>query len=370
MYIVLDLYCGVGGFSLGFKQEGYKVYGIDINPEYLRVYKKYIGPTIQHDLSKVIYYNEEDYHGELGVKNSDSIMALNWKFEKIGLRGNIDVIIGGSPCEPFSRVNTLRRMEDHPLFPTMPNFFFMVWEILPKVFIYENVPEVARSPYFWYWIEELRYSIYTKTGYDIIIGIVDYSKYGIPLKRRRLFVIGSRTGFDGFNLSSMREHPPNLKQVIGDLVDHGYDFYIDHVWPRANTEVPKRRRVWKDYWNFDYFGRKLKWNELPSGLVNISKAYIMHPSHDRLLSVRETMRIFTFPDDFRILNLISSLKNKYQAVIQAVPPKFSRKLAKAIIQLLKRDPHDREEGNLVILDSWIKGLYNEIDWDKFLSLHA
>lgn len=363
---VLDLFCGVGGFSLGFKFEGFDVYGVDINHEFLRVYRRYIGTGILHDLSRVIRYNEPDYHGEPGVKNPDSIMALNWKFEKTRLRDSeIDVIIGGSPCEPFSRVNTVRRMEEHPLFPTMPNFFFMVWELLPKIFIYENVPEVAKSPYFWYWIDELRYSYYTWTGYDIIISVVDYSKYGIPLKRRRLFVIGSLVGFDGFSLTQMREPPPNLKQVIGDLLDHPYDPLIDHVWPRADITVPKRRKKKKNQ-NFNYFGKRLRWDELPRSLVNIAKAYIIHPVHDRLISVRETMRIFTFPDSFKINNLISSIRERYEAIIQSVPPKFSQKLAKAILPLLDREPLNKKEGELKILDPWIKKMYDEVDIGRLL----
>jgi DNA (cytosine-5)-methyltransferase 1 len=95
---VLDLYCGMGGLSLGFTlalRAG--ITGLDIDRWAVETYNLNLG--------------------RFGCKAAVQDV-LKWEPE-----GDFDLVIGGPPCQPFSLANTKRRGEDHPLFPTFPRFF-------------------------------------------------------------------------------------------------------------------------------------------------------------------------------------------------------------------------------------------------------
>ena len=136
----IDLFCGAGGFSLGFKTAGFEhLWGMDNDQNAVGVYSANIGKCILADIRG---YNFKEYEGK------------------------IDVVIGSPPCQSFSCANTSTRGCDTEL---TNEFFRAVGEIHPKFWVMENVPAVSDfvgAPF--------------KEVYDM-------SMYGLLQKRRRLF---------------------------------------------------------------------------------------------------------------------------------------------------------------------------------------
>ena len=121
---ILDLFCGAGGFSLGFKQvfKDAEIIGVDLSRDACRTYQfNRVGQAIRADVRYLPIRPEP---------------------------GLFDIIIGGPPCEPFSKLNRRRRGKDHPLYDL--TLWFIYWCIVfqPKVWVMENVPELMDDPFY------------------------------------------------------------------------------------------------------------------------------------------------------------------------------------------------------------------------------
>ena len=164
---VLDLYCGMGGLSLGFALAlGAKITGLDID--------KWAVETYNLNLNR------------LGCRAMVQDV-LEWEPE-----GEFDIVIGGPPCQPFSVANTVRRGEDHPLFPTFPRFFDAVLELKPKAFLMENVKGLITKTFSRYLVQQLS----RMHGYCVGYAVLNATDYGVPQRRERLFVVGIRKDLD------------------------------------------------------------------------------------------------------------------------------------------------------------------------------
>jgi len=125
---IIDLYCGVGGFSLGAARAGFKVIGaIDNDPIMIETHKKNFPATnhLQLDLSSV---SGKELLKQLGLEGSSVIG-----------------VVGGPPCQGFSTIGKNHR-NDHrnDLFV---KFFQLVKEIKPVFFVCENVPGLLRDKF-------------------------------------------------------------------------------------------------------------------------------------------------------------------------------------------------------------------------------
>lgn len=169
---VLDLFCGAGGFSCGFEQAGYNIIaGIDANAEALETYaNNHNSKAIQCDLSTA---NPEHTLSENGIHPYD-----------------IDVIVGGPPCQGFSLAGN--RDEDDDRNELVREYFEWIEYIRPDIFVMENVPGLLsmQDGEVINWIlnraEELGYSV----DYDTL----DAADYGVPQHRKRLIVTGVLNG--------------------------------------------------------------------------------------------------------------------------------------------------------------------------------
>jgi DNA (cytosine-5)-methyltransferase 1 len=165
MVRVLDLYCGMGGFSLGFALalEGAEILGLDI------------------DKDAVLTYNLNLSRLGCRARRQD---ILAWRPV-----GEFDIVIGGPPCQPFSHANVSNIGETHPLYPTFPRFFDIVLTLKSKAFLMENVKGLLRKRF----EHILRGQLDRVTGeYNVWHAVLNAVNYGVPQRRERLFVAGIR----------------------------------------------------------------------------------------------------------------------------------------------------------------------------------
>ncbi len=194
---VLDLFCGTGGFSKGFENAGGfdVVFGIDLLPDAIATFK--------------------GNHPDAKALAAD---VRNYPADRIGLEldlrpGQVDVVIGGPPCQGFSSIRPHRgsRQEDprNDLFLDFANY---VEYFRPRVFVLENVVGMAthRDGETLASMQEA----FSKAGYATDWRVLNAAHFGVPQKRERLIVIGVESGGE-VSFPGATHAGPNLGSTIG-----------------------------------------------------------------------------------------------------------------------------------------------------------
>lgn len=299
---VVDVFSGMGGLSLGFKQAGFAVQGYDHNEHAVSTYRLNVGECKKLDL---------------GAETP---------------RISTDVLVGGPPCRPWSRLNVQRARREHPDRPLVGAFTAMVMRYTPPVFVLENVPLLEKDPVF----EELTARA-RRLGYDVEATTIQYSDYGAALTRRRLFAFGSRRFSVRPFMEALEKHKRPAGKVGHVLARYrgvGHGAIADHEWPALRTI---------DRYSDKYQSGKFGWYVLdpdrpaPS-FGHVQKTYTLHPDSGnglgpRVISVREAMAILGFGMRFRFPKGVP-MTAKYRMVADAVSPVFSRTLAHTLLGFL------------------------------------
>ena len=183
-----DLFCGAGGLSTGFKSAGLQpVWAVDIDPAAVITYKH------NHADSKAV----EVYCGDAG-----EILKLN--NNKL-LQTPIDVLCGGPPCQGFSNANR-QRLSDDPRNKLYKIFLNTLQSTSAKYAVLENVPGMKKAaPSI---IKE-----FNEIGYKAEIYEVEASEYGVPQRRKRLFVIAKKITNDAQDIDFF----VNFKETLNEL---------------------------------------------------------------------------------------------------------------------------------------------------------
>jgi len=202
---ILDLFSGMGGLSLGFSLAlgDAEILGLDND--------RYAVDTYNHNLRR------------FGAK------AIVQDVLKWGPRGKYDIVMGGSPCQPFSLANTRKRGEEHPLYPTFPRFFDIVLELEPKVFLLENVKGLLTRRHKHLLEGQLKR---IRPCYNVRYRVLNSAYYGVPQRRERVFVLGVRRDLGvlpsfpvpthnergGVTLTGKLHRWVTVREAIGDLL--------------------------------------------------------------------------------------------------------------------------------------------------------
>lgn len=350
----IDLFCGCGGFTQGFVQAGYSpILGVDIWADATTTYKYNfpMAAIINEDITKL---TAQDL---LNTANID--------------KSNVDVIIGGPPCQGFSISG--KRMIDDPRNILYKSFVQIVGEVKPRVFVMENVlglismdnGKVKDS------ILEDLHSI----GYNVSWRILSADDYGVPQHRRRVFFVGLNQQLFGekffdFPIASTQDNKITCKDAISDL-----DFISDevalpdeteYVLPPSNDYQRKMRENCDMLWNHVATIHNAKTKEiinmvpdggnyldLPKSLWSTRKVHIawtrmdsskpcftidtghnhhFHYKENRVPTARESARIQSFPDKFRFLGIKTS---QLKQVGNAVPPLLAEAIARQISEYIR-----------------------------------
>ena len=160
--------------------------------------------------------------------------------------GQVDLFVGGSPCQSFSLVGKQRGLDD-----TRGTLFYeyarLIDEIKPKVFIYENVKAVTTHDGGKTW--EKMQQVFSELGYNFTWSILNSKNYGIPQNRERLFVVGFREDLDLVKEFSFPD-PILLKKKMKDfLMDNAPGGYF---LPKKGVEfVTKEKNLSKRFTQID-----------------------------------------------------------------------------------------------------------------------
>ncbi|MCD2263963.1 DNA cytosine methyltransferase [Dietzia aurantiaca] len=166
----LDLFAGAGGLSQGMASAGLTVVGAsEMDNDALETYKS-------SHLSRLPQSSLELFEGDVGRHSFRS------------LKGEIAVVAGGPPCQPYSLGGLRRGVADDR--DGIPQFVRVVSEVMPEAFLMENVPGLARGtqlPVLKRAIEKFR-----ELGFLVTWKILHAADFGVSQRRQRLFVVGTR----------------------------------------------------------------------------------------------------------------------------------------------------------------------------------
>lgn len=317
----IDLFAGAGGLSLGLKRAGWKTLAAcEYDPAACATYRKNFDATlIEGDIRQV-----------------------DWS----GYRGKVHLVAGGPPCQPFSVAGSQRASSDER--DMLPEFVRAVSEIRPPLFLMENVAGLASSRHSTYLnskIEQLR-----SLDYDVAVEILDTSDFGVPQYRKRVIVLGSLRGVPA------HPEPTHRKRLSARQALRGVPSDTPN---RAITTYARRPVLRPSPWAgmlVNGGGRPINLDE-PSQTIPasaggnrthiIDSAGVLQEYHTELmcggavrtgvvpnvrrLTVRESARLQSFPDDFVFVGERSA---QYRQVGNAVPPLFGKALGEALLASL------------------------------------
>lgn len=182
----IDLFAGCGGLSLGLHNAGWKgIFAIEKSPDAFK--------TLEYNL--IEKKNHFDWPGWLPKKHLDINQVLNdYKNELLSLRGQVDLVAGGPPCQGFS--NAGKRREDDVRNGLIRSYLKFIMYVRPKILFFENVKgftqEFKKNKAKGKVYSQFVLSVLKRLGYNVYGDMVDFSKYGIPQKRTRFILVGVR----------------------------------------------------------------------------------------------------------------------------------------------------------------------------------
>jgi len=324
---VVSFFSGCGGLDLGFEAAGFDHLGL---VEHTEIFCNTLRANRDWEVLGPPYAD-----GDVSQK-----IELSKQLEKIGLKKNFNgVFVGGPPCQPFSIAANQRFSKNGENFKRIGfdhakngNLLFdYVWFIekyLPKAFLIENVSGLIDVD----GGEQLSkvYDSLTQKGYTVNAPLrINASNYGIPQHRERIFIVG----FKGKKKFSPPKQSSELVSCIHALLN------IDKDCPNHVTRKHKAssiaRYIKLDVGKRDRQGRVDRLNpSLPSKTVIAGGSSgggrsHLHPYIPRTLSVRESARLQTFPDNYIFTG---SSARQFTQVGNAVPPALGAQLAHSIFE--------------------------------------
>lgn len=210
--VVIDIFAGCGGLSLGLYQAGWQgLFAVEKN--------KNAFETLEYNLIKS--RNHFDWPEWLPKSNLDIIEVTNhYEQELLSLRGSVDLVAGGPPCQGFSMAG--KREEKDIRNQLVFSYIKFVDLVRPKLLLFENVKGFTYAfnkkenpnavPFSQIVIDELR-----SIGYDVAPQVIDFSEFGIPQRRKRFILVGVLNGKEGsathFLTSLIQQREPFLRRL-------------------------------------------------------------------------------------------------------------------------------------------------------------
>lgn len=336
---VISLFTGAGGLDYGFEAAGFRTaVALEIDPkccQTLRSNRKW--PVIQADVTS--------------VKTQELLQKAKLK------SGEANVLIGGPPCQPFSKsgfwvTGEAKRLSD-PRASTIEAYMRVLAEARPAAFLLENVEGLGfRGKDEGLLLIQRRLEGINrthKTRYRATIATLNAADYGVPQLRRRMFVVGSRDGkefeFPAPTHGNPSESTPlqpwmTAWDALHDLREDSDALELRGKWADLLPSIPEGQNY---LWHTErgegepLFGwRRRYWSFLlklakgqPAWTIQAQPGPATGPFHwsNRRLSAREMARLQTFPDDVRIYGGVADAQRQLG---NAVPSLLAEVMAREI----------------------------------------
>ena len=341
---ICDLFCGVGGMSLGIKMA---LSSINVRADFKLI--------VEHDLALANSF-KENFGSEVThitdivelISDNDLTVQSDLETNWVDKVGKIDILLAGPPCQGHSDLNNHTRRND-PRNSLLKSVAKAIQIFEPKLFVIENVQGMRKdqTKSFDYTINALLH-----LGYNIATELYHAPEFGIPQNRRRCFVIGSKT------TTKHRDTLPKLDfsnrtvaWAIKDLLDEiieGDPFrspskhssvnqaridilHNEGLYELPNEHRPSCHRDKTHAYNSVY--SRMRWDgiapTITCGFGSIGQGRFGHPERRTGITPHEAARLQSFPDFFKFSGLNRGKLQK--AIGNAVPPLMFSKIIKPVV---------------------------------------
>ena len=333
---VVDLFCGAGGLSHGFKLEGFEVAaGLDIDEKCRHPFEKNNdAPFLLEDISSI---DPE-------------------KIDRQFVGGMPRVLAGCAPCQPFSKYSQSR---EDGRWQLLGNFSRLICEIKPDIVTMENVPRLCKfrnSTVFDAFVRALR-----NNDYFVDWKIAYCPNYGIPQSRSRLVLLASRlappgvpeTTHDKTKYRTVRHAIGGLRTISAGQSDERDPLHRSSALSPANlrrikaSEPGKSWRDWDDQLVTECHKRdsgkgyssvygRMEWDDpaptMTTQFYGFGNGRFGHPEQDRAISLREGALLQTFPLEYSFVpeGQRVEMKSIGRLIGNAVPVDLGRAIARRI----------------------------------------
>lgn len=352
----IDLFAGCGGLSLGLHNSGLwkGLFAVEKNPDAFE--------TLEFNLIKS--KKHFDWPNWLPQESHDIdklIESFDLKLKE--LRGKVDMVAGGPPCQGFSMAG--RRKEEDDRNKLIDSYIKFIELVKPKVIFFENVKGFTKGfkrndergeAYSKYVVRELE-----NLGYKVKGDLIDFSEFGVPQKRTRFILVGLRNDFlkekkeisestffkkivenkESFLVSKGLEMNPTLEDAISDLlrvngtrdsetngfqegkygkikskyqryvrVNRKISFRVDsHRFAKHTKLVENRFKIaieeglsssdFRERFKLKKSSTKILRKDCPTPTITTLPDDYIHYCEPRIMTVREYARIQSFPDSYK-----------------------------------------------------------------------
>lgn len=339
----ISLFSGAGGLDLGVEQAGFDVRG-----------------AVEYDADACASLRA-NFPGMAVLEGDIRRISTSEVLSAAGLKsGDVDLLVGGPPCTPFSKSGYWLEHKRRGLDPEaslLEHYVRILDEARPQMFLLENVFALAYANHNRHWLEFLLES-FDRLGYGVTQETVLAADHGVPQRRQRLILVGSLEGAPA--MPEPTHTGPHERRVwqdgslaahvttgdaIGDLANRHdlvepeeivagkYGHLLADIPPGENYLFytakrghPKPLFGWrKRYWSFLL---KLDPGQ-PAPTIQAQPGPYVGPFHweNRRLRLLEIKRLQTFPDDFVI---VGNRRSAQRQVGNAVPPLLARQIAEVL----------------------------------------
>ncbi|MFX0182562.1 MAG: DNA cytosine methyltransferase [Candidatus Hodarchaeota archaeon] len=312
---LLDLFSGAGGFAHGFISRNNCfdfILAIDIDSKSLETYCANIPNT------KFL---------NMDIRNTHSLDILE-HFEHVPP----DIIIASPPCESFTLANPNRQksLYDQLYFDEVGRLILeairIIIDLNPKVFIIENVSQLASTLMKEFVLYEFRRSNFE----TIFFNILEAEKYGVPSHRRRVFIsnIEIKLPIDN-SFVTVGEAFHSLPDPNINLPNHKIVPLSPRIEKKILNTPPGGAIIFFKGSNNVTFRNYIRLEKSQLSPTVMGKSRFIHPSFPRLCTVRENARLMSYPDNFQFYG---SLNSQFNQIGESVPPLLSKTIAQQVLQ--------------------------------------
>jgi len=305
---VISTFSGPGGSSLGYERAGFDVRAaLDCAPG---KFSNHIPETYRRNHPDTTFVEQDARE-----TSPDELL------EAVGVgRGELDVLDGSPPCSPFSDANARKAWGDHESGTLFDRYIYFVEEMQPRVFVAENVPDLAHGKtkgYYKQLCSNLR-----DAGYNLTVQQIDAAYLGAAHHRDRLIFLGVREDIGTAPTIKPTQRPTTVREAWEGLERSEKDVvaakkrcersdryeYMKKLPSDAKTSIEDIRT---DGSVTGFTTYRLSYRK-PSRTPTSKRDDLIHPSEDRYLTLSELKRLIGLPDDYECPN--------WETVIRCLPP--------------------------------------------------